>query len=189
MTAAVFGLAGPICEVELARDSTGRIVKEAIERQTEGAWKLATMRLLLGTTEVKDGRNLGDLLDPNAGHVSLTLLKGSQFDGTYEAKPHWNSEIRFTIAGSTVFRVGQEQDVAEVLWDESNPRKCTFTLIKYGSSEWAHRKTEGGHKAEDGLKETFSIEFLSDDAKDAFQGRFQRQYEGPLHFDHVRWIG
>ncbi|CAE8605167.1 unnamed protein product, partial [Polarella glacialis] len=164
-----------LCTVEASHDWTGLQLKEAIQASSEV--EASTQRLVLGSGgELRDQDLIGSALG-NAEEADLLLIRKGRYDGSYEAQPTWNGLCKFEIAGSTVYR-GELS--APVLWDEANPRKCKFTHHVNGTAEWATRHTNGTHTAEQGLDETFELEFLADTPQAGFRGQFQRSYEGKL---------
>ncbi|CAE7339985.1 unnamed protein product [Symbiodinium natans] len=180
-----------VCDIVAAHTWTVRRVKEAIDHKLDGAGtspltrRAVKMNLCIKEQLFPDRALLGDVVAASAGVEVLqtTLVASGRYDGTYKAEVPYNGSFLFQISSSSVQMLHGEiypEEASEIHWDKVDPKKCSFTVFKRGTSEWAQIKTHKKHTDEEGLRETFEIEFLGDEKEYGFIGKFQRTYEGPL---------
>ncbi|CAE7460660.1 unnamed protein product [Symbiodinium natans] len=179
-----------VCDVQAASTWTVRGIKEAIDRKLDGTGtspltrRAVKMNLCIKGQLFPDRALLGDVVGASDGAdvLQTTLVASGKYDGTFKADVPHNGSILFQISSSSVqvLHGDYPEEASEIRWDHVGSKKCSFTVFKRGTSQWAQIKTHEKHTDEEGLRETFDIEFLGDEKRCGFIGKFQRSYEGPL---------
>eukprot|EP00419_Tripos_fusus_P055736 CAMPEP_0172812544 /NCGR_PEP_ID=MMETSP1075-20121228/10108_1 /TAXON_ID=2916 /ORGANISM="Ceratium fusus, Strain PA161109" /LENGTH=202 /DNA_ID=CAMNT_0013652117 /DNA_START=48 /DNA_END=656 /DNA_ORIENTATION=+ len=183
----VCSMVGPLCEVSVAATGTVDDLKSAIEAVAKIPKHEQKLMLRQGwdMAVLQSSKALEDCGVVENG-TDITMVRSQPYNGKYEVNITWNGTIQLQIFGThakaTFGNTGFE---SEIEWDTADVRKCTFSGRRMVTTEWARRKTGGEHKAEEGVMETFHLQFAGEGGAEGFEGTFQRQYEGPLNLKGV----